>query len=156
MFHTDHGNIPATVSVISADALGGARLAMRSQKGLNGTIAINAIPKYLLVPAALETVAEQYLATIYPATASAVNPFTGQLQLVVDPRLDAYSATAWYLFCDPAILPVIEYSYLSGYEGLYTETRNGFDVDGVEIKARLDFGAGGIDYRGAYRNPGIA
>jgi hypothetical protein len=34
------------------------------------------------------------------------------------------------------------------------ETRNGFDVDGVEIKARLDFGAGGIDHRGAYMNPG--
>jgi len=34
------------------------------------------------------------------------------------------------------------------------EVRLGFDVDGVEIKARLDFGAGGIDFRGAYSNPG--
>ena len=34
------------------------------------------------------------------------------------------------------------------------ETRNGFDVDGVEIKCRLDFGAKAIDWRGLYRNPG--
>jgi hypothetical protein len=36
----------------------------------------------------------------------------------------------------------------------YIETRNGFDVDGVEIKCRLDFGAKAIDWRGLYRNPG--
>ncbi len=155
LFHADHLNIQIYAATIAFNSLNEARLAMRSQKGLNGTIAINAIPKYLLVPAALEAIAEQYLATIYPATSSAVNPFTGQLQLVVDPRLDAFSTSAWYLFCDPAILPVIEYSYLSGFEGLYVETRNGFETDGVEIKARLDFGAGGIDYRGAFRNVGV-
>ena len=33
-------------------------------------------------------------------------------------------------------------------------TRNGFDVDGVEIKCRLDFGAKAIDWRGLYKNPG--
>ncbi len=156
IFHADHKNSPtgAGVADINVNNLSAARLAMRNQKGLNGVISINAVPKYLLVPAALETVAEQYLATIYPATAGNSNPFTQRLELVVDPRLDAYSAIAWYLFCDPSTLPVIEYSFLSGQEGLYTETRNGFDVDGVEIKARLDFGAGGIDFRGAYRNPG--
>ena len=29
-----------------------------------------------------------------------------------------------------------------------------FDVDGVEIKCRLDFGAKAIDWRGLYKNPG--
>ena len=28
------------------------------------------------------------------------------------------------------------------------------DVDGVEIKCRLDFGAKAIDWRGLYKNPG--
>jgi len=37
---------------------------------------------------------------------------------------------------------------------VFTETREGFEVDGMEIKARLVFGAGWIDYRGAYKNPG--
>jgi hypothetical protein len=31
----------------------------------------------------------------------------------------------------------------------------GFDVDGIEIKARLDFGAKAIDWRGMHRNPGV-
>lgn len=154
LFHTDHGNIPGSGAAISDTTLGAARLALRSMKGIDGVTPINATPKYLLVPAALETTAEKYLSTIYPAQASNVNPFggTNKLELVVDPRLDsAISATAWYLFADPAVLPVIEYAYLAGFEGVQIETRNGFDVDGVEIRARLDFGAGGIDYRGAYR-----
>ena len=44
--------------------------------------------------------------------------------------------------------------YLEGQQGAYIETRNGFDVDDVEIKCRLDFGAKAIDWRGLYKNPG--
>ena len=51
-------------------------------------------------------------------------------------------------------LDTIEYAYLEGQQGAYIETRNGFDVDGVEIKCRLDFGAKAIDWRGLYKNPG--
>jgi hypothetical protein len=154
LFHVDRGNLAATGGAISDTTLSAARLALRGMKGLDGTTPINATARYLTVPAALETVAERWLATIAPAQAANVNPFSGKLDLVVDPRLDAKSVTGWYLFADPAVLPVIEYSYLSGYEGVQVETRNGFDVDGVEVKARLDFGAGGIDSRGAYRNAG--
>jgi hypothetical protein len=45
-------------------------------------------------------------------------------------------------------------AYLEGQQGAYIETRNGFDVDGVEIKCRLDFGAKAIDWRGLYKNAG--
>jgi HK97 family phage prohead protease len=154
IFDAAHGNKAASGVAITDTALGTARLALRSMKGLNGAIPINATAKYLLVPAALETTAERYLASIYPNAPSGVNPFSGTLSLVVDPRLDAKSATRWYTFADAAVLPVIEYAYLAGFEGVQVETRNGFDVDGVEIKARLDFGAGAIDFRGAYTNPG--
>jgi len=154
LFHSTHGNLAGSGAVISDTTLSAARLALRSMKGLNGVIPINATAKYLVVPAALETTAEKYLASLYPAQASNVNPFSGKLDLIVDPRLDAESVTRWYLFCDPAVLPVIEYAYLAGYEGVQVETRNGFDIDGVEIRARLDFGAGGVDHRGAYCNAG--
>ena len=70
------------------------------------------------------------------------------------PRLDAASATAWYLAASPNQIDTIEYAYLEGQQGAYIETRNGFDVDGVEIKCRLDFGAKAIDWRGLYKNPG--
>ena len=44
------------------------------------------------------------MATLYPNAPSSVNPFSGTLSLVVDPRLDAVSATRWYVFADPAVL----------------------------------------------------
>jgi len=83
------------------------------------------------------------------------NPFAGQLSLVVDPRLDADSATAWYLFASPDLAPVLEYSYLEGQEGPMVDFRQGFEVDGVEWRCRLDFGCGVLDHRGAHRADGV-
>ncbi len=43
---------------------------------------------------------------------------------------------------------------LEGQEGPYIETAMGFDVDGVEIKCRHDFGAAAADHRGVQKNAG--
>jgi hypothetical protein len=86
--------------------------------------------------------------------ASDYNPFANTLQVVAEPRLDAASLISWYLAADPAQIDTIEYAYLEGQEGVYLESRVGFDVDGVELKARLDFAAKAIDWRGFWRNPG--
>ena len=51
-------------------------------------------------------------------------------------------------------IDTFEYAYLEGQDGVYTETRIGFKLDGMELKIRHDFGAGVIDYRGMYKNPG--
>jgi len=48
----------------------------------------------------------------------------------------------------------VEYSYLEGESGLFTTRREGFEVDGVEIKARHVFAAKAIDWRGVQKNPG--
>jgi phage major head subunit gpT-like protein len=155
LFHATHGNLAASGGAISDVTLGAARLAMRQQKGLDGKTPINARPAFLLVPAALETVAQKYLATIYAATAATVNPFAGSnLELLVDPRLDTASATAWYVAADPAVIDGIEYAYLEGQPGPQIEQRIGFDIEGVDLKCRLDFGAGILDHRGLYRNAG--
>lgn len=154
LFHADHGNLAGTGTVISVTSLGAAAKAMRLQKGLDDTTPIDVTPKFLIVPAALEMVALQYLAQVTPDTSANVNPYAGKLELIVDPRLDAKSATAWYLASDPAALSGLEYAYLEGQRGPYVEVRNGFDIDAVEIKARLDFGAGFLDWRGWYKNAG--
>lgn len=154
LFHANHGNLAASGAAISDNTLGAARLAMRSQKGIDKTTLIDVRPAYLIVPAALETTAQKYLAQLQPAQASNVNPFSGALQLIVEPRLDASSAIRWYLAAEPGLTPSLEYAYLAGAEGPQTETRVGFEVDGVEMKIRLDFGAGVIDWRGLYQNPG--
>lgn len=155
LFHATHANLAGTAAVLSVDSLGIARKAMRLQKGLDGKTPIDASPKFLIVPAALETIAEQLLAALTPAKSTDVNPFSGRLELVVDPRLDAKSATAWYLAADPGVIEGLEYSYLSGQEGPMIETRVGFEVDGMEMKCRLDFGAGLLDFRGLFKNAGV-
>lgn len=59
-----------------------------------------------------------------------------------------------YLFADPAILPVLEYSYLSSAQGPQMASREGWDVLGMEFRVVLDFGCGAVDWRGGFFNPG--
>ena len=155
LFHANHGNLAGTGAAISVATLGAARQAMRLQKGLDGKTPIDATPRYLVVPAALETIAEQFVALITANGASSVNPFSGKLEVVVDPRLDAVSATAWYLAADSSVIDTIEYSYLETDQGPMVEAREGFETDGMEFKVRLDFGAGVLDWRGLFKNPGV-
>ena len=86
LFHADHGNKAGTGAAISDATLSAARLALRTQKGIEDRT-IRVTPRNLLVPPALETTAEKWLASIAPATAADVNPFSGSLSLVVEPRL---------------------------------------------------------------------
>ncbi|MFZ5700631.1 MAG: prohead protease/major capsid protein fusion protein [Pseudomonadota bacterium] len=151
LFHADHGNKAGTGAVISDATLSAARLALRTQKGIEDRT-IRVTPRNLLVPPALETTAEKWLASIAPATAADVNPFSGSLSLVVEPRLS--SATRWYVTAEPGEIDGLEFAYLSGAEGPQVESRSGWDVDGVEIRVILDFGAGFIDHRGWFMNAG--
>lgn len=155
LFSDAHGNLASPgVSLGSAGdvaALSDARLAMRSMKALDGKTPINATPRYLLVGPELETQAEQVLAQIYATTFSDANPFAGKLSLMVEPRI---TDSSWYVFADPAILPVLEYAYLSSAQGPQMASREGWDVLGMEFRVVLDFGCGAVDWRGAYLNPG--
>ena len=156
LFHATHKNLAGTGAALDVTTVGAARAAMAKQTGLDKKTVLNVRPAYLIVPAALELKAEQLVAQnlVPAATASVVPQSIRTLTPISEPRLDAASATAWYLAASPNQIDTIEYAYLEGQQGAYIETRNGFDVDGVEIKCRLDFGAKAIDWRGLYKNPG--
>ncbi len=143
VFHASHRNIGAG-DALDVAPLSSARLAMRKQTGLGGEL-ISVTPRYVVIPPELETKAETILASITPTKAEDVNPFSS-LSLVVEPRLT--SATRWYVAADPAAIDGMEYAYLEGAPGPQIETRAGFEVDGIQIKVRLDFGCGWIDHRG--------
>lgn len=151
VFHASRGNVAAAGATISQDALSAGRLAMRRRTGLNGR-PIAVAPKFLLVPPELETRAETVLASIQPTKTDDVNPFGGKFELLVEPRL--VDIARWYLAGDPATIEGLEYSYLQGSEGPQTESRAGFEVDGVEVKVRLDFGGAFVEHRGWHQNPG--
>lgn len=153
LFHADHGNL-GTAGAISTDSVGAGRQAMRVQKGLDGKTLLNITPTYIIVPTALETKTEQFLGQIFPTKSEDVVTSTmKKLVPISEPRLDAASATTWYLAGDPAQIDIVELAYLEGQQGLFTETRMGFDVDGMEVKVRQDVAAKVIDHRGLYKNP---
>ena len=152
LFHADHGNLAGTPTALGDTSLSVARLAMRLQKGLDGTTPIDAAPRWLVVPAALETAGEKLLTSIQATKTADANPFGGKLELIVDPRLDAISDKAWYLASDR--VEALLYAYLAGERGPMVEVEQGFEADGLKVKCRLDFGAGFTDWRGWYRNAG--
>ena len=74
--------------------------------------------------------------------------------MLVEPRLDAASTTGWYLVAGNQAS--LEYGYLDGNEGIQTMQREGFEIDGLEIKARLDFGCGWTAPVGWVKSTGLA
>ncbi|MGH8658502.1 MAG: ClpP-like prohead protease/major capsid protein fusion protein [Gammaproteobacteria bacterium] len=157
LFHASHSNL-MTAAALSVTSLGAARAAMRKQLGLQALAILNTPPRYLIVPAALETLAEQLIASLVDPSKSNDTPMPAwvrQLQLVVDARLDAASATAWYLAADPNSADTIEIAHLAGEETVQIETDTDWDTNGFKLKATLDFGAVILDFRGLVLNPGL-
>lgn len=151
LFDAAHANL-GEAAALGQEPLALGRAAMRKQQSLNGDV-IGIGPKYLIVPTDLETEGEKLLAAITPHSVEDVNPFSN-LTLLVEPRLA--SAIGYYLVADPSQVEGLEYAYLAGAPGPQTETKVGFEVDGVSVKVRLDFGAGFVDWRGWHLNPGAA
>lgn len=158
LFDNAHGNQASAGAVLSVPSLGAARAAMRKQRGLSNLGYLNIVPAYLIVPAALETHAESLLNSLTrpDAMASGVdNPqWIRSLTLVVDARLDESSETAWYLAGNSMQVDTVEIAYLQGQRGMFTEEDRDFDTDAFRLKARLDFQAAAIDWRGLYKNAG--
>jgi hypothetical protein len=132
------------------------RAAMRIQKGLDGATLLNNTPKFLIVPAALETVAQQYtnIPGIVIEQQSNFNPFAqgeGVLRPVVDAVLDSSSTTVWYAATDATDCSTVEYCFLQGQEAPTVETKQGWYSDGMEFKVTHNFAAAAIDHRGLYK-----
>jgi len=161
LFHANHNNLTSSGShPVNVTEISAARLAMAKQTDLDGKTVLNIRPRYLIVPMAQQTVVEQFYATIFPATGSnAIPESMKQFSIISDPRLDSGIASqgvtgnafSWYLAADPSTIDLIELAYLEGNRGVYTETRMGFDVDGMEVKVRLDVGAKVLDWHGLYK-----
>jgi HK97 family phage prohead protease len=151
VFHTaNHGNLAAAGTVIDTTNLGKARAAMRKQKNKGGNL-INVSARTLLVGPDKETEAEMAVASVTATKAADFNPFSGKLEVVASAQI---TGNAWELYADPAMLPVFVWGLLDGYTAPRLRLDNPFGVQGVGVSLEHDFGAGAIDFRGAYRNPG--
>ena len=177
IFHAKHNNLKTgpssaliqttgtgatAMTAPTAAAIAAARISMAKQVGDgDGANPLNLAPFALAVPPELEIAVQQILFGITPnQVGSAVPDSIRSMRAIVEPRLSTGvngvggSATAWYAFADPDQIDTFEYAYLDGQDGPYTETRNGWEIDGMEVKCRHDFGAAAIDFRGAVYSAG--
>ena len=117
---------------------------MRKQTAPKGTI-LNLIPKFLIIPAALEGIAVQITNPInLAATASSadVPAFVRAMVPIVEPRLDAVASvgdTNWYTAADPSSIDTIEYCYLEGAQRCLHR-----DPAGLRGGRRRDQGSSGL------------
>lgn len=151
LFDAAHGNLAAAGAAVAIDTLSAGRAAMRKQKNLDGN-PLNYSPSIIMVGPDIETAVQQFLAPIQAQQAGNVNPFAGTLQMEVDANIDDNS---WELYTSPGLLPAFNYGYLESAPGPRVMTKEGYDHDGISFRVTEDFYAAPVDYRGAYRNPGV-
>jgi len=157
LFHASHNNT-ATAAAPTVSSVGIARKQMRLQKDPDNNDTLDIRPAYILGPVALEDTLDVLMRSeTDPAQSNSKKPnaVRNAARVITDPRLDATSSTAWYLLADQNDVPTVEVAFLDGVDTPYLESKNGFTIDGVQWKVRLDYGVAAADWRGAQYNAGV-
>ncbi|WP_445358106.1 phage major capsid protein [Microbulbifer sp. ANSA005] len=141
LFDASHGNLasPAGINTSSIDI---ARVLIGKQK--DGDAVLNIRSKFLLCDIADEGSAKVALESEYEVGASTKNNTTPNsvrniAEVLSDARLSGHNA--WYLNADPVAYDTIKVLYLDGQQAPILEEQNGWSIDGVEFKVRLDAAA---------------
>jgi hypothetical protein len=153
LFSAAHNNDGG--DALSIDGIDAGRVAMALQQDPDGHASggLNIRPSFLLVPVALEGEARILLNSQYvPGETFVPNKVAGLATIISDARLDSHSSSEWYLAASPSLYDTIEVAYLNGVQTPVLEQKEGWGVDGVEFKVRLDAGVKALDFRGLYRS----
>jgi hypothetical protein len=151
LFHADHNN--TGTGAIGVTSISEARQKMRNQKSFDGT-PLYVEPRYILLPTTLETTFDQFNAPIQSTQIANTNVFTGALQKIVEPRLDAKSTSQFYIVGDYPGVDKLVYGYLDGEGGPSIESVSGRDPDGVTVYLRHSFGCTVPQHQAFYRSTG--
>jgi len=159
-----HANNSGAPAVISATTLNTAYASMMRQTGLNSSVILNIQPSFLIVPASISHTALQFVNSIADPGAggsaagnsNTLNIYGPQgmrtLKVIIEPQLDANSASVWYLAADYSQVDTVELAFLQGEESPVLESDWDMTKDVYIYKIRQTFGVKAIDYRGLYRN----
>lgn len=152
LFHASHNN--TGTGVIGEASISEARQKMRNQKDFTGKNPLYVVPQYILLPTTLETAFDKFNTTIVPNQTSNVNIFSGYLQKIVEPRLDASSTAQFYIVGNYPGVDKLVYGYLEGEAGPTIESEIKRDPDGITTYLRHDFGCMVSQHQGFYRSTG--
>lgn len=155
LFHADHANI-ATTAALSTAAVDALRVKMALQKDGNATLNIRLAN--LIVPVALEglakTVRDSEFEISATRDATTPNSVRGTFEVISDARLDASSSTAYYGAANASVTDTVEVQYLDGNKAPTLEQQNGWGVDGVDFKVRMDAGVKALSWKALAKNAG--
>ncbi|RWI85172.1 hypothetical protein [Mesorhizobium sp.] len=156
LFHADHGNSGTGAFTMTAVDAGRTAMALQQDPDSHATGGLNIRPAYALVPVEIEGKAKALMAAEFDPTGTQRNPNTvrGLVTVVPEARLSTHSAVKWYLAANPNQHDTIEVAYLNGNSNPVLEQRDGWNVDGVEFKVRIDAGVKALDYRGLFYSTG--
>lgn len=157
LFASGHSNLAASGAVPSVTTMEAAIAAMATQQDRSGNAtALNIRPAYILAPYALRGTVMQLLESEWdPAkTQRAANTVRNVVEPIFDARLDTNDAAAWYLAASPMAADTVEVSYLDGNSSPFLDSEDGWNIDGVEFKVRIDAAASALAWEGLYKNPG--
>lgn len=146
LFDTSHKNTITNAGLNLASIDKGIQLMNGFVNARGEPLAIE--PEFMLLPTSMYTRGLQLIksASVEGADANSgiINPLRDIVTPVKSARLQAADEKSWYLINKEAI----EVSYLDGIDTPYMEQQQGFTVDGVSTKVRIDAGVNVIDYRG--------
>jgi len=162
-----HANLATGAATPTVATLNAAFLSMMTKKGLNSAVILNIQPSFLIVPAALSATALQLVGSLADPSAggsAAGNSNTKNiygpnadrpLKVIVEPVLDANSATAFYFAASNTQVDTVEITFLEGEQSPVLESEWDFDKDVYKNKVRQTFGVAAIDFRGLYKHAGV-
>lgn len=157
LFDAAHGNLAAVGSVPSVKAFDDMDAAMGAQKDISGNEYLEIGLDRLLVPRSLRGAAITINGSEYDPDAvnklQKPNIVKGLLSDVI--ATQRLTGPAYYGFADPSTAPALEVVFLNGVTEPFTDSQDGWRVDGVEWKVRHDYGTGAVNYRSAYKQPGV-
>ncbi|MDD5348486.1 MAG: Mu-like prophage major head subunit gpT family protein, partial [Candidatus Omnitrophica bacterium] len=166
---TDHDNyISGTDSALSStyavNAISAALVKFMGMTDRDGH-SISVMPKFLLVPPALNAVAQEVfkgstLTGISTNKSPNINIHAGSYQVITEPRLSnagitGYSATAWYMLADPAACETVKAFFLNGNRSpVIEQVPVAGDTLGYSWRVYGDMGVKAMDYRGIVKSAG--
>jgi hypothetical protein len=158
LFHASHNNLQ-TAAAPSTAAIDLMRVAMGRQKDVGQDAgSLNIRMRHLIVPISLEgaakVVRDSQVEVLSTTTKNNTvpNSVAGTFEVVSDARLDDASASVYYGAADPAMHDTVVVDYLDGNRAPTLEQQNGWSIDGVEFKVRIDASAKALDWKGLQRN----
>jgi hypothetical protein len=154
-FHSNRANV-ASSAALSVAGIDADKVKMRDQKDISSNDYLDLMPAVLLVPVGLESSAKVINNSGFDHDSTKLqkpNPVQGLFRdIVSSPRL-SWSTTRRYLFTEAKEAFKVVFLEGSG-EGPTMESQEGFRVDGLEWKARIDFKVNAYDPKTAITNAG--